>query len=249
MKLKTLVSYLNELLKPNDFNDFAPNGLQIDGTRDIKKLVVGVSANAELINKAIKLNADAILVHHGFFWSREPRTITGIRFKRIAPLLCQNIALIAYHLPLDSHETLGNNVQLIQALGGETVERFGKEPKIGWIGSFAGSAPTEAIVNAIERITSRTPLTFLYGPQKVSKIAVVSGSAASYLEDAVRAGAGMFITGEPSEQSQALAKELNANFVAAGHHATERFGIRALGVHLSARFRLKVHFVDTNNPV
>lgn len=244
-----LATYLDTLLNARAFSDYAPNGLQIEGRSTIRRVVVGVSANQALIDAAIERDADALLVHHGFFWKNEPRTLTGLRARRVGSLLRNDISLFGYHLPLDAHETFGNNVGVLRALGATPSAAFGGTPALGWLGTLPTPMDKAAIVPAITEAIGQAPTAFLGGPPSVSRVAVVTGGGAGFFEEALEAGAELFITGEPSEQSQGLAMELGGHFVAAGHHATERFGPRLLGEHLAERFGLEVSFVDVPNPV
>jgi len=243
-----LADHLDTLLDAPSFDDYAPNGLQIEGDRPIEHVVVGVSANAALIERAIDAGADAILVHHGFFWRNDPRTITGLRYRRIAPLIRAGIALYGYHLPLDAHGTLGNNAGVLDAMGAVPVEAFGRPP-IGWVGELPEPADRGAVIARLTEATGQAPMTFLHGPTTVRRIGVVTGGGAGFFEQALQVGADLFVTGEPSEQSQGLAAELGGNFVAAGHHATERFGPKRLGQHLHETFGVRVTFIDVANPV
>lgn len=243
-----LARHLDALLDAASFDDYAPNGLQVEGTRPIEHVAVGVSANGALIERAIESGADAILVHHGFFWRSDPRTITGLRYRRIAPLIRHGMSLFGYHLPLDAHVSLGNNVGVLEAVGASRTEAFGRPP-IGWLGELPEPADRGVIVARLAEATGQTPLALLHGPASVKRIGVVTGGGAGFFEAALESGADLFVTGEPSEQSQGLAAELGANFVAAGHHATERFGPRRLGEHLHETFGVRVTFIDVPNPV
>ncbi len=246
--LASLRTWLDELLQPGNYPDYAPNGLQIEGRTEIERIVVGVSANDALIAEAIDRKADAIVVHHGFFWKSDPPEITGYRGRRIRTLIRNDISLFGYHLPLDAHPEYGNNAQIVRALGATRTTAFADSPPIGWLGEFEEARPREEVMDQLTAIT-QTPTAFLDGPEVIQRIAVVSGGAPRYFEDAVDAGADLFITGEASEQSQGIARELGANFAACGHHATERFGPRALGDAIAAHFEIDAEFVDVPNPV
>jgi len=247
--LSELARYLDRLLEPERFVDYAPNGLQVEGGPEVARLITAVSANQASIDAAVAADADAMLVHHGFFWRGEERTITGPRARRLASLLGANMSLLAYHLPLDAHAEVGNNVGLLAAIGATPETPFAGTPPIGWIGTLASPAPVGEVIAALGQATGRPPLTFVHGPPVVRRVAVVSGGGAGFLDEAVSKGADLFVTGEPSEMAQGLAAELGATFVAAGHHATERFGPQRLGDHLAAQFGLEVCFVDVDNPV
>lgn len=244
-----LSTWLDETLQIQRFSDYAPNGLQIEGRAEIRRIAVGVSANAALIEQAIAWQADAIIVHHGFFWRNEPRTIVGVRKRRIAALLAADISLFGVHLPLDAHDELGNNVGLLRAIGAQPLEPFGADtPKLGWIGQIE-STPVAALVSRIEDALQRPPLWLRGGKPEISTVAVVTGGGAGYLDAAIAHGAELFVTGEPSEPAQALALEHGIHFVAGGHHATERFGVRALGAKLTELFGVEVRYIDVDNPV
>lgn len=245
----TLLAYLDELLEPERYSDQAPNGLQVAGASTIRRIVTGVSANLALLDAAIAVNADAVLVHHGVFWTSEPPTLTLHRAHRMRRLLDSNLSLFAYHLPLDAHITLGNNAQLLAELGATADFGFAGTPPIGRIGHLPTEAMADELREAIERLCDRPAVAFLHGPRRCSSVAALSGAGARHFEEATAIGADLFVTGEPSEPSQALARELDANFLAVGHHATERFGPKALGEHLAQTFSLDVQFIDIPNPV
>lgn len=250
ISLQALDTYLQTLLQPALFRDYAPNGLQIEGRDTIRKIVCGVSANQAFIDQALALNADAMLVHHGFFWEKEPRALVGYRGKRVRSIIQADRSLIAYHLPLDAHEMLGNNVEIIKIAGATPVGNFGDDrPPIAWFGHFETPRPRGEVLAQLERALGQAPIAFLYGPEVVRSIGVVTGGGARWFEDALDQGFDLFISGEPSEQSQGIAHERQGNFAAFGHHATERTGIRALGEHLAHHFGIEVAFVDVTNPV
>jgi dinuclear metal center YbgI/SA1388 family protein len=247
--LDELARYIDRLLEPERFADYAPNGLQVEGKGEVHRLITAVSANQAAIDAAVTGEADVLLVHHGFFWRNEERTIVGHRARRLAAVLGANMSLLAYHLPLDAHAEVGNNVGLLAALGARPETPFGGTPPIGWIGSLPAPTSVPAVIAALRTATAREPLAFAHGPEMVTRVAALSGGGAGYLEEALQAGAELFVTGEPSEMAQGLAAELGATFVAAGHHATERFGPQRLGEHLAEVFGLDVRFVDIDNPV
>ena len=247
--LTDLTRHLDDLLEPARFSDYAPNGLQVEGRAVVSRIVTAVSANQAAIAAAASAGADALVVHHGFFWRNEERTIVGHRARRLATLLAQGISLLAYHLPLDAHADFGNNVGLLRAIGATPATPFAGQPPIGWIGTLAEPALITELTERIGVVTGRTALVFAHGEPLVGRVAAVSGGGAGYFEEAVAAGAELFVTGEPSEMAQGLAAELGVSFVAAGHHGTERFGPRALGEHLAGVFDVEVSFVDIPNPV
>lgn len=248
MQLNDLVSSLNHYLHPENYHDYAPNGLQVEGRQEARRIVTGVSANLELIRAARELSADAILVHHGWFWKREDPRITGVRRMRIGELLDGDISLIAYHLPLDDHPEVGNNVLLGNALGFIPEGRFG-EGNLGWIGQPEEAMEASSLAKRVERILGRKPL--LVGPADrfVTRVAWCTGAAQDMLEEAAAAGANCFISGEISERTTAIAAELGVPYLSCGHHATETFGIKALGEWVAKKHGLEVTFVDIPNPV
>ncbi len=244
-----LTRHLDEVLAPARFSDYAPNGLQVEGRGRVGRVVTAVSANQAAIEAAIAARADAMVVHHGFFWRNEDRTIVGHRARRLGLLLANEVSLLAYHLPLDAHPELGNNVGLLRAVGAVPATPFAGEPPIGWIGVLPEPVSLTTLTGRLEVATGRPPLVFPDGSDPVERIAAVSGGGAGCFEEAAAAGVDLFVTGEPSEMAQGLAAELGVSFAAAGHHGTERFGPRALGAHLAAAFDLEVSFVDIPNPV
>jgi len=245
-----LDAYLQRLLSPSLFRDYAPNGLQIEGRDTIQHLVTGVSANRALIDQAISLGADAILAHHGFFWEKEPRTLTGYRGDRVKRIVRADQSLFGYHLPLDAHETFGNNVQVLRLAGAVPEGTFGgDQPAIAWWGRLAQPTPRADVLERLTQALGQSPIAFLEGPAMIERIGVVTGGGARWFDDALDEGLDLFISGEPSEQASGIASERGGNFAAFGHHATERTGVRALGEHLAEHFGIKVSFVDVPNPV
>ena len=248
--LEELLSYTNSLLEINTFEDYCPNGLQVEGRPAISRIVTGVTASAALIDAAIDAQADAIIVHHGYFWKGEGACITGMKGRRIKKLLQNDISLIAYHLPLDAHESLGNNVQLAKLL--DITIKGGLDDSarpIGLVGELARPVTAEAFSQQIARQLGREPLLIGEKACEVRNIAWCTGAAQSYIEAAAAKGVDCFITGEISEPTVHIARELGICFIAAGHHATERYGIKALGEHLSGKFGIQCDFVDIDNPV
>ncbi len=250
MKRDELVQYLNDLLHINEFSDLGPNGLQVEGRSEIRRVVTGVSACVELFERAIALKADAIIVHHGIIWEFERPVFRGGYKKRVKLLLEHNINLLAYHLPLDAHEQFGNNIRIAKILGLQEVEPFGeyKGKQIGFKGRLAKIPEAEFLQRIKEKINTQA-LIFPFGPKKISTVGIISGGAQKDVKQAVAEGLDAFITGEASEHILHYAKEEGIHFIAAGHHATERFGVLALGDHLREMSGLEVHFVDIPNPV
>jgi dinuclear metal center YbgI/SA1388 family protein len=247
VSVNALISALDDLLDPGAFSDLGPNGLQVPGRDTIAKVVTGVTAQRELIDRAVALDAGLVLVHHGLFWDFHPTGLTPTLAERLRPLFKHDIALAAYHLPLDGHPSVGNNAQLAERLGCASHEAFAQ---IGRVGEFAGDGIAAADLFArVREVTRREPLVFDAGPERVRRIGIISGSAAKYLPQAVALGLDAFLTGEPAEHVMADAREAGIHFIAAGHYATETFGVRQLGEHLAERFGIEHEFVDIPNPV
>jgi dinuclear metal center YbgI/SA1388 family protein len=250
--LAEILQEVDGLLDPGRFEDYGPNGLQVPGRDRVATIATGVSAHLELFELAATEKADLLLVHHGIFWGTGPGPIDEQLKRRLQVLFDAEISLAAYHLPLDAHLELGNNALLAGALGAEELHPFAlhRGEPIGVLAELAaeGVAAGELFERARE-VTSREPLVFDAGPATVRRVAVVSGAGADYLGEAAAAGAEAFITGEPAERSMAQARELGLHFIAAGHYATETFGVRRLGEHLAERFELRHLFLDVPNPV
>jgi dinuclear metal center YbgI/SA1388 family protein len=251
-RITSIISALDELLDPGSFSDLGPNGLQVPGGRDVTRVVTGVTAQRALIERAVELDAQLVLVHHGLFWDFHPTGLTPVLAERLRLLFVHDIALAGYHLPLDAHPTVGNNALLAERLGCERHEPFGevKGRAIGRTGEFAGDglAPAELFAR-VRDVTGREPTVFAGGGDRVRRVGIVSGSAADLLPAAIAAGLDAFVTGEPREHVMADALEGGIHFVAAGHYATETFGVRALGDWLAARFGIDHVWVDLPNPV
>ena len=240
-------SALTSLLRPEAFVDYGPNGLQVEGTRQVRHLVSGVTASLAFIEAAIAVGADTLLVHHGLFWRGQDGRLTGWLRERVARLLARNVNLFAYHLPLDAHPELGNNAQLGQRLALLADARFG-EQDLGFIGPAADWHSAEQLVPALRSALGREPLLVAGDGRRLDRIAWCTGGAQGYFEAAIGAGASLFITGEISEPQAHLARESGVAFVACGHHATERFGAPAVAAHIAARFGLEHRFIDIDNP-
>ncbi|SIO01783.1 dinuclear metal center protein, YbgI/SA1388 family [Sulfurivirga caldicuralii] len=248
MKRDELLAYLNGLLKPDAFNDYAPNGLQVEGTETVTRIVTGVTACQALLDMAVRWQADMVLVHHGYFWKSEPVTLTGMKGWRIRTLMQHDINLVAYHLPLDAHVELGNNAQLGKLW--ELHDITPDDDSLVRLGRLPAAVPLEEFVLTVERTLGRAPLHLPGGPERVQIVAWCSGAAQGYIDRAADWGADVYVSGEVSEQTTHQARELGIHYLAAGHHATERVGVQALGEHLQAVFpELKVRFVDIPNPV
>ena len=245
-----LVHFLDAYLD-SDQDDYGPNGLQVEGTSTIERVVTAVSSCEELFHQARELKADAVLVHHGLFWRGQPLQLTGFRYRRVKALIEGDINLIAYHLPLDRHSELGNNVLAAQAFGLEHIEPFApmKGRPIGFKGIFPEPIDAEAFVSRCASVFDQAPLAFTYGPNPVRSLGIISGGAQGEFYTAIDDGLDAYITGEVSEWVMNVAKETGTHYLAAGHYATERLGIRRLGELLAERFGLDVTFVDIPNPV
>ena len=248
MKRDQLTRYLDELLEAGRFRDYCPNGLQVEGKSEVLRLVAGVTASQSLLDAAVASGADTVLVHHGWFWKGEDGRITGFRRKRLGTLMAHDINLIAYHLPLDSHPELGNNAQLAKSFGWQPEGRFGDQD-MAWYGSLAEPRPAGELAREIGAALGR-PVQ-LVGPEDrlVQRIGWCSGGAQGYFEQAVDLGLDAYLSGEISEQHTHLARECGVPFLACGHHATERGGVRALAAHLAERFGIDCQFIDIDNPV
>lgn len=243
-----LENYLNQLLDISRFRDYCPNGLQVEGRDRIHKIVTGVTASLELLETAIAYKADTVLVHHGYFWRGEDACITGMKGRRIAMLIKNELNLFAYHLPLDIHPQLGNNAQLAKRLEFVETGRFG-EQDIAIRGELIKAMPLHALSAKISLSLAREPLVVGNSDRTIKKIAWCTGAAQSYFDAAIAQGIDVFITGEISEQTVHAARESGVAFIAAGHHATERYGVQALGEHLAREFGIQHQFVDIDNPV
>ena len=248
MERAELQRYLDNLLEVGRFRDYSPNGLQVEGRAEIRRIVCGVTASQALLDAALARDADAVLVHHGYFWRGEDACITGLRRKRLGTLLGSDINLFAYHLPLDAHPELGNNAQLGRLMGWTPEGRFG-EQDIGWIGQLAQPTRAELLVRQLAARLGREPLLLGEPARAVKRIAWCTGGAQGYFEQAIACGVECFVSGEASEQTTHLARESGVVYLAVGHHASERYGVQALGAHLAERWGLAVDFVDVDNPV
>lgn len=251
VELKNIISELAVLLDTRQFNDYCPNGLQIEGRPNVRRIVSGVTASQALIDEAVRLQADLLLVHHGYFWRGEEPVLTGMKRRRISTLLEHDISLLAYHLPLDAHAVLGNNAQLGKLLGwgvGEALSHHNGKP-MGLVADLPEPLSADQVSALLNDRLQREPLHIAGGPAQIRRIAWCTGAAQSYMHHALAAGADAFISGEISEQTTHIAQEEGIHYFAAGHHATERYGVQALGEWLEKRFDLEHHYVDIDNPV
>ena len=249
--LSTLIARLDDLLRPDAFADYGPNGLQVPGASEADTVATGVSASVALFERAAAEGAQLVLVHHGLFWG-EPMAIDAGLHRRLKPLFAHDLALAAYHLPLDGHLEVGNNALIARGLGCEGIEPFAehKGATIGVAARFAGEGiAADELVRRVAALTGREPLHLAFGPERVRSLGIVSGGGSSYLGDAIDAGLDAFVTGEPVERVMAQAREAGVHFLAAGHYATETFGVRRLGELLAEEFGVRHVFLDDPNPI
>lgn len=250
MQLSALTDHIKTLLSVDAFKDYAPNGLQVEGKSEVKHIVTGVTASRRLLEEAATLGADAVLVHHGWFWKGEDPRLVGMKYRRLKVLMDNQMSLLAYHLPLDAHPELGNNAQLAQKLGLNVVERTGDMDLLNFCEPVSGDVDTDVFLARLTSVLDRSPLVVGEKPRHLKKIALCTGAAQDWLGLAAAAGCDAFVSGEISERTTHEARELGILYVSAGHHATERFGVQALGEALKAQFpELTVTFVDDENPV
>ncbi|WP_295487466.1 Nif3-like dinuclear metal center hexameric protein [uncultured Pseudomonas sp.] len=248
--LSTLVEEAERYLGSAKIQDYCPNGLQVEGRAQVRRIVTGVTASQALLDAAVEADADLVLVHHGYFWKGESPCITGIKQRRIKTLLKHDISLLAFHLPLDVHPEVGNNVQLARQLD-ITVEGplDPDNPRvIGLIGSLAEPMAASDVARRVHEALGREPL-LIEGPGLVRRVGWCTGGGQGYIDAAIVAGVDLFISGEASEQTFHSARENGVSFIAAGHHATERYGVQALGDYLARRFALEHLFIDCPNPI
>ena len=248
--LNTLVQEADRFLNAARIADYCPNGLQVEGRPQVRRIVSGVTASQALLDAAVEAEADVVLVHHGYFWKGEDARVTGMKRRRLQTLLGHDISLLAYHLPLDLHPEVGNNVQLARQLE-ITVEGplDPDNPKVvGLLGSLAEPMTARDFARRVQQVLGREPL-LVEGAGMVRRIGWCTGGGQGYIDDAIAAGVDLFLTGEASEQTFHSARENGVSFIAAGHHATERYGVQALGDYLARRFAIEHLFIDCPNPV
>ena len=247
--LLTLETYCNDLLNASDFDDYCPNGVQVEAGSEVGRVLVGVTACQSLIDAARDWRADLLLVHHGYFWKGEPAPLRGLKGRRVRSLFDAGISLLAYHLPLDAHPVYGNNAQLAQRLGFAAAAPADADYGLIWQAGLEEPMSGEALGSQIAEALGREPLHIAAADRPIARVAWCTGAAQGYLEQAVRLGADAFVSGEISESTVHIAREMGVDYFAAGHHATERYGVQALGRHLAERFGLEYRFVDIENPV
>lgn len=248
MLLFELRDYTAQLLQTNLFKDYCPNGLQVEGRAEVLRIATAVSASQAVIEAAAAWEADALFVHHGYFWRNEEAAIVGIKKNRIATLLRHQMSLLAYHLPLDAHEQLGNNAELARLMGWRLVARHGENNLLN-VGELNSAIALVDLTTQLGKKLHRIPQVIAGDGRAVRRVAWCTGGAQGYFEQAIAHDVDAYITGEISEQSFHLAQESGVAFIAAGHHATEQFGIQALGAHLAEKFKLTHQFFNQENPV
>ena len=245
-----LTGYINELLQVDGFRDYMPNGLQIEGRDEIRCLASAVTASYAAVEAAVAMGADALLVHHGYFWQGEEPRVVDMKRRRLALLLAHDINLLAYHLPLDAHPAYGNNAQLARVLGIRIQGCFGPEPALAVHGELPAPMEGEEFARHVARCLGREPLHVAgKGAGKIRRIGWCTGAAQKYIEDAALLGLDAYLSGEASEQTFHVTQEMGIHFFGAGHHATERYGAMALGEHLADKYSLQHRFVDIVNPI
>ena len=248
MQLKRLCEFCDEYLSVSEFNDYCPNGLQVEATVEVNKIVCGVTASQALIEAAIEQDADTLIVHHGYFWKGEAQTITGHKGRRISSLIKNGINLLAFHLPLDVHPEVGNNVQLARVLDWEVTGSFGEQGLV-FEGNLRGQQALDEFARHIETVIDTRALAISAGDHAIKRIAWCTGAAQGFIEAAAERGVDAFVSGEVSEPTFHLAREMGIHYVAAGHHATERYGVQALAKVIAEQFGIEQQFIDIPNPV
>jgi dinuclear metal center YbgI/SA1388 family protein len=250
-QLTEVISYLDELLDAQKFQDLGPNGLQVPGSGELSVVATGVSSHLELFEQAAAVGAQLVLAHHGLFWDFHPRSVTPAMKERLRVLFDNDIALAAYHLPLDAHPEVGNNALICAALGLEQAEPFGESRghALGFVGRSGEGIPFDELRRRCASAFGQEPFVWDTGPDTVHSVGIVSGAAASSFREAIALGLDAFLTGEPAEHVMADARESGTHFIGAGHYATETFGVRRLGELLEERFGVEHRFVDAPNPI
>ncbi|MET3715093.1 Nif3-like dinuclear metal center hexameric protein [Pseudomonas sp. PvP001] len=248
--LNTLVEEADRYLGSAKIQDYCPNGLQVEGRPQVMRIVSGVTASQALLDAAVEAKADLVLVHHGYFWKGENPCVVGMKQRRLKTLLRHDISLLAYHLPLDVHAEVGNNVQLARQL--ELTVEGPLDPTdsrvVGLIGSLPEPMHPRDFARRVQEVLGREPL-LIEGSEKIRRVGWCTGGGQGYIDRAIAAGVDLYISGEASEQTFHSARENDISFIAAGHHATERYGVQALGDHLARRFALEHVFIDCPNPI
>lgn len=248
MQLSELCDFCDDYLQVRDFDDYCPNGLQVEASAEVSRIVCGVTASQALIDAAAELGADTLLVHHGYFWKGEPQPIRGIKGRRIRSLIQNRINLLAFHLPLDAHPEVGNNVQLASTMGWTVGDSFGEQGLV-FEGRLAQALAPRALVDEIDARLQTRALLIDGGDHPIDRLAWCTGAAQGFIEAAAARGVDAFVSGEVSEQTTHVAREMGIHYIAAGHHATERYGVQALAAEIERRFGIEQQFIDIPNPV
>lgn len=247
-----IIDFCDTLLAIDSFTDYGPNGLQVPGAAEVTKVASGVSAHRELLQRAVDAGAQLVIAHHGLFWDFHPRALSPAMAERLRIALTHELSVAGYHLPLDAHREIGNNVLVARALGFEPAdEPFGvvKGAPIGCVGTHAEGVPADELARRIRETTEREPLHFAFGSERVHRIGVVTGAGSSEIHAAIELGLDALVTGEPAEHVMADAREGGIHFFGAGHYATETFGIKRLGELIAERFGVEHEFIEVPNPV
>lgn len=248
MELTSLVKELATFLQVARFQDYCPNGLQVEGRAQVRRIVSGVTASQSLLDAAIAADADAILVHHGYFWRGESAEITGMKKQRLQRLLGHDISLLAYHLPLDAHPQVGNNVQLGKVLGWP-VAGYLDDKNMLPLTELPDAMTVSTIQSHVSHCLGRQALLLGEASRPVRRVAWCTGAAQQYIQQAVEAGVDLFISGEVSEQTYHVVQETGTAYLAAGHHATERYGVQALGEWLAGQYDIEHQYIEVDNPI
>lgn len=248
--LNDIVNYADGYLRIGEFSDYCPNGLQVEGQSKVDKIACAVTASLAVVEQAIEWGAQCLLVHHGYFWKNEPPVVVGMKKRRLKTLLTADLSLLGYHLPLDAHPVVGNNAQIAQKLDITDLQPLqkSKKPAIGNVGKLAVPMDISDFVGRVERVLDRKAIHINTGSKQIQSIALCTGGAQHMIEDAVEWQADVYLTGEISEQTVHIARECGLHFIAAGHHATERYGVQAMTEHLADKFALEQRFFDEINP-
>lgn len=244
-----IVRRVDEWLQPGRFQDYCPNGLQVEGKSQVRRIVSGVTASQAFIDAALAADADMILVHHGYFWKGEDQRIQGMKKQRLQTLLARDVSLLAYHLPLDAHIELGNNRQLADRLGIKNAKPLNPEGGLVWIGELEAAVSVEGFARLLEDRLARRPLHVGEGRAEICKVAWCTGAAQGFITQALEAGGDAYVSGEISEPTVHTARECGIHYFSAGHHATERYGVQAVGERLARELGIEHQFIDIDNPV
>jgi dinuclear metal center YbgI/SA1388 family protein len=251
-KRDEIIAHLDRLLDVGSFSDLGPNGLQVPGSDEVAKVVTGVSASGELIERAVAAGAQLVIVHHGLFWNFHPRALSPVLAARLRALFAAGVSLAGYHLPLDAHAEVGNNALLADGLGCDSRQPWGRHDgqAIGFCARFDGDGiDARELFSRVEALTGREPLVFDGGPDRVRSLGIVSGGAVGEFAEAVSDGLDAYLTGEVSEWVMTESREAGVHYISAGHYATETFGVRRLGELVAERFGVEHEFIDVPNPV